>query len=61
MPRCESVFMVAVASVIGVQVAICLGYTWACTDLDFMPGIFVQITRKNSWKWSLIPRFLPGH
>jgi hypothetical protein len=47
MPRRDCVFMITVASVIGVQLAICFGCTLARTDLDFMPGIFVQITGKN--------------
>lgn len=38
----------AVESVIDVQVSICLGYTLARTDLDFMPGISGQITW-NIW------------
>jgi hypothetical protein len=48
--RCRAVTVfswIGVAAVIGVQVAIYLGSTLARTDLDCMPDIFVQITRKN--------------
>jgi hypothetical protein len=53
---------VAVAAMVPAQVIVRLGCTLVRTDLDFVPGIIVQIARKNEGKvhdrslpWCLTP------